>query len=214
MYYIEETDNELVKYEVKLDTERLKKLRKKIVDNLSVIKHKDYETDGVPFPSFFTDNDVRNYKATKTGEWKEYFEENRPIYRIKYDIYQHPKLADYIDMILEGNINGLIKLLAHKDSYLKEDKEYREALEDLNIEFEQELTKSPRNIDNINKITIKIKRLRNKENKERKKREIEMSYYNEVMNCLTLTEVDRIDKDVIRRVEEFQGTSYTKKNKH
>ncbi len=105
MYYIEETDNELVKYEVKFDTERLINLREKIVDNLSVIKHEDNETDGVPFSSFFIDNDVRNYKATRTGKWKEYFEEDRPIYRIKYDIYQHPKLADYIDMILEGNIN-------------------------------------------------------------------------------------------------------------
>lgn len=211
MYYIEEIDNEVIKYEVKLDTEQLKYLRKEIVDNLSVIKHKDYETDGVPFSSFFTDNDVRNYEATRTGKYKEYFEEDRPIYRLKYDIYQHPKLANYIDMILEGNIKGLIKLLAHKDSYLKEEEKYRETLDDLNIEFEQELIKSSRNIDNINKLSRKIKKLRNKEYKARKNRKIEMSYYNEVMNCLTLTEVDRIDKDTIRKVEKFQGISYTKK---
>ena len=211
MYYIEEIDNEVIKYEVKLDTEQLKYLRKEIVDNLSVIKHKDYETDGVPFSSFFTDNDVRNYEATRTGKYKEYFEEDRPIYRLKYDIYQHPKLANYIDMILEGNIKGLIKLLAHKDSYLKEEEKYRETLDDLNIEFEQELMKSSRNIDNINKLSRKIKKLRNKEYKARKNRKIEMSYYNEVMNCLTLTEVDRIDKDTIRKVEKFQGISYTKK---
>ena len=31
------------------------------------------------------------------------------------------------------------------------------------------------------------------------------------MKCITLTEVDRINKDAIKRVKEFQGTSYTKK---
>ena len=36
-------------------------------------------------------------------------------------------------------------------------------------------------------------------------------YYDAVMKCITLTEVDRIDKDAIKRVKEFQGTSYTKK---
>lgn len=214
MFYIKETNNEVIKYEVKLDIEKLKYLRKEIVDNLSVIKHKDYEADGVPFPYFFTNNDVRNYEATRTGKYKEYFEEDRPIYRIKYDLYHHPKLANYIDMVLDGNIKGLIKLLAHKDSYLKKEDEYSETLDNLNFEFEQELKKSSRNIDNINKLSKKIKKLRNNEYKARKKREIEMSYYNEVMNCLTITEVDRIDKDTIKRVEEFQGISYTKKNRH
>ena len=38
-------------------------------------------------------------------------------------------------------------------------------------------------------------------------------YYDDVMKCITLIEVDRINKDAIKRVEEFQGTSYTKKIK-
>ena len=36
-------------------------------------------------------------------------------------------------------------------------------------------------------------------------------YYDAVMKCITLTEVDRLKKDDIKRIEEFQGISYTKK---
>lgn len=46
------------------------------------------------------------------------------------------------------------------------------------------------------------------------KQENAISYYNAVMKCVTLTEVDRLNKDDIKRIREFQGTSYTKKNKH
>ena len=53
-----------------------------------------------------------------------------------------------------------------------------------------------------------------KEERELNKNQVnDKIYYDDVMKCITLTEVDRMDKDTIRRVEEFQGTSYTKKNK-
>ena len=39
----------------------------------------------------------------------------------------------------------------------------------------------------------------------------DMNYYNDVIDCIKLKEVDRLDKETIKRVEEFQGISYTKK---
>ena len=39
----------------------------------------------------------------------------------------------------------------------------------------------------------------------------DMNFYNAVMDCLKLKEVDRLDKETIKRVEEFKGISYTKK---
>ena len=40
MYYIEEKDNELIKYEVEIDKENLLELRGKIIDECSAIEHK------------------------------------------------------------------------------------------------------------------------------------------------------------------------------
>ena len=121
MYYYEETDNEIIKYEVKIDREKLLNLRYNIVNKCSKIKHYCYETDNLPELYFFEDNDIRNYISRKTGEKKEYFEEERDVYEITYDEYQHPKLADYIDKLLQGNLKVLSKLKKYKGDSLEKD---------------------------------------------------------------------------------------------
>ncbi len=68
MYYYEETDNEIIKYEVKINREKLLNLRYNIVNK---IKHYCYETDNLSELSFFENNDIRNYLSRKTGEKKE-----------------------------------------------------------------------------------------------------------------------------------------------
>ena len=40
MYYIEETDTEVIKYEVEIDKDNLLKLKEKIIDECSAIEHK------------------------------------------------------------------------------------------------------------------------------------------------------------------------------
>ena len=81
MYYYEETDNEIIKYEVKIDREKLLNLRYNIVNKCSKIKHYCYETDNLPELYFFEDNDIRNYISRKTGE---IFSFTVQVYKIYY----------------------------------------------------------------------------------------------------------------------------------
>ena len=214
MYYYEETDNEIIKYEVKIDREKLLNLRYNIVNKCSKIKHYCYETDNLPELYFFEDNDIRNYISRKTGEKKEYFEEERDVYEITYDEYQHPKLADYIDKLLQGNLKVLSKLKKYKGDSLEKDYVIELFNESKQI-IMKELNKPLMNI-NVDDLVYEVEYLQTLQSmiKLNEKQENAISYYNAVMKCVTLTEVDRLNKDDIKRIREFQGNSYTKKNKH
>ena len=214
MVYYEETENEVIKYEVKIDREKLSILRHNIVNKCSKIKHYCYETDNLPELYFFEDNDIRNYISRKTGEKKEYFEEERDVYEITYDEYQHPKLADYIDKLLQGNLKVLSKLKKYKGDSLEKDYVIELFNESKQI-IMKELNKPLMNI-NVDDLVYEVEYLQTLQSmiKLNEKQENAISYYNAVMKCVTLTEVDRLNKDDIKRIREFQGTSYTKKNKH
>ena len=70
MVYYEETENEVIKYEVKIDREKLSILRHNIVNKCSKIKHYCYETDNLPELYLFENNDIRNYISRKQEKRK------------------------------------------------------------------------------------------------------------------------------------------------
>ena len=213
MYYIKETDNELIKYEVELDTERLKNLKEEIIDNCSEISHHCYESDYELTHDYFQNHDIRNYHFTETGKKKDYFEEIRDIYKIEYDEYEHPLIVDYIDSLINGDTSVIPSLksyssFTHPLGAARESEKavkstlinyLNKPLEEIKIES---LTQSIHTLSCLKEDIIKNKNQKNV-----------AVYYDDVMECIKLKEVDRIDKDAIRRLEEFQGISYTKKNK-
>ena len=96
MYYIEETDTEVIKYEVEIDKDNLLKLKEKIIDECSAIEHKKTnQVEGLLEPSFFEGRDIRNYKERRIGR-KEYFDgPDEDIYEIEYDEYHHTDIVRY-----------------------------------------------------------------------------------------------------------------------
>ncbi len=217
MYYIEETDDELIKYEVEINEENLIELREKIINNCSNIIHHRYQYESeldfnMPKGIYF-----KNYHSRKVEEPKDYFE----TYVIEYDEYIPTPLVNYIDYLLNGDaqVISLLKyyslscnpilLVKHQEVELKATLRrcLTEPLETIEI---QALKESINSLEALKQRINSLAAL--KENIEvNKNRVSESIYYDDVMKCITLTEVDRIDKDTIRRVEEFQGTSYTKK---
>ena len=213
MVYYEETENEVIKYEVKIHREKLSILRYNIVNKCSKIKHYCYETDNLPDFYLFENNDIRNYISRKTGEKKEYFEEERDVYEVTYDEYQHPKLANYIDKLLQGNLKVLSKLKKYKGDSLEQD-DVIELFNESKQIIMKELNKTLMSI-NVDDLVYEVEYLQTLQSriKLNENQENAINYYNEVMACLTFIEVDRLKKDDIKRIEEFQGITYTKKNK-
>lgn len=213
MYYIEETDNEVIKYEVTINSERLLALKEEIIENCSEISHHCYESDYELTHYYLQNHDIRDYHFTETGKKKDYFEETRDIYKIEYDEYDHPLIVDYIDILINGD-TSVIPSLKNYSSFSHPLGKARESenavkstliyylnkpLEEIEIES---LTQSIHTLSCLKEDIIK--------NINQKSVSV---YYDDVMKCITLIEVDRINKDAIKRVEEFQGTSYTKKIK-
>ncbi len=64
MFYIEETDDELVKYEVELDTERLSSLKSEIIENCSEKSHNQFKCEDKSDLWTLKDKDIRNYKES------------------------------------------------------------------------------------------------------------------------------------------------------
>ncbi len=213
MYYIEETDNELIKYEVELDTEKLMKLRKEIVDQCSTIEHIKNQVEGLLEHSFFEGRDIRNYHERRIGR-KEYFDApDKDVYEIEYDLYIHTSLAHYIDKLLKGDTSIINSLINYCPSI-----EPEVLLRKLGEAFKNNLINSlTKSLDDIEMDALK----QNIDNVKTVKKDIELNknqvsdamFYDDVIKCITLKEVNRIDKDAIKRVEEFQDISYTKKNK-
>ena len=151
----------------------------------------------------------KNYHSRKIEEPKDYFE----TYVIEYDEYMPTPLVNYIDYLLNGyaQIISLLKdySLSCNSILLVKQREI-----ELKATLRRCLTEPLEKIE-IQALKESINSLEAlKEERELNKNQVnDKIYYDDVMKCITLTEVDRMDKDTIRRVEEFQGTSYTKKNK-
>ena len=209
MYYIEEQELVVIKYEVKLDAERLINLREKIVNNCSKIIHHKYQCESESDFNIQESVNVKNYRSRKVEEPNDYFEP----YEIEYDEYMPTPLAENIDKLLNGDAQIISQLKTYQPSYhpIIQLRYYEKELKDSLIEdLENPLEKIE-----INALKQRINSLEAlKQNIEININQVsESTYYDDVMQCITLVEVDRIDKDTIRRVEEFKGISYTKKNK-
>ena len=212
MIYFEETDKEIIKYEVELDISRLESLKQQIVNNCSAINLNVYESEKEPKNS---NNDLIDYHKESTGRFRSCYEGKKEIFKISYGEKNYPELASYIDLILKGNFcQAYDYLKIYTGNTLIKDKvkiSYNEIKEKL-------IDTLNNGIENLNNFALNcyIEQIKLLEKiwDLNQNQQSDMRYYKDVMKCITLTEVDRIDKAAIRRVEGFQGISYTKKNRH
>lgn len=96
MYYYHENENYIFRDEITIDKYELKKLRRDVINNCSLIVHTEYNTDYAPT---LDESLVRNYKEDFVCE-KEYFEETRDVIHYSYDELIPPKLVNLIDRLL------------------------------------------------------------------------------------------------------------------
>ena len=213
MIYIKETDEELIKYELEVDKDKLIQLREEIIENCSEIEHVEYESETEPLQELETTFRIKNYYKRFTGKQKEYFEETKDIYKIEFDKYNFTPLVIYIDDILREDLSSYKKLESYKGNALvKENTELLNEAADIKDKIEKEVSKDflDMEISIIKALLFRLAAIQ-ETFKLNQNQQNDMNYYNDVIDCIKLKEVDRLDKETIKRVEEFQGISYTKK---
>ena len=195
MYYFKKNDDVIEKYQVHFEKEEVKKLQDEIINQCSIIKHEDYESDYIPKP--LDKRFMRNLKYTLIGK-KEYFEETRDIYSIQYDKYEPPYLVELIDRILKGDSKAIGEL-RHYQIFNSNSIE-----EKINL-VNKEMVSIP-----LSDIAQKKQKLEELENLLKEKTHCEeiASYYEQLIALLRLQFVDSIPVSELERVKKFLGLSF------
>jgi hypothetical protein len=193
MIYFKENDDVIEKYLVNFDKEEIEKLKKKIIDDCSFIKHKEYKSDSSPR---FDDKFIKNFECLPTEEKKEYFEETKEIYQYSYDEYIPPYLVELIDELLNGNSKVIDKILNYDIST-------KSTIDDKINLVNQEFIKMPP--EDITKRKLKLKELEDllKEKELNEGQQSIKSYYEKLIELIRFDIVDLISISELSRIESF-----------
>lgn len=201
MFYFRKNDEVIEKYQVSFDKEEIEKLKKKIINNCSFIKHEEYESDYSPR---FTDEIIRNFTYTPTGKEKEYFEETRDIYRYSYDEYKPPYLVELINQLLNGNSSAI-------DGILNYDISTKSTIDDRIDLINQEFNKiAP---EDITKKKEKLKELEDL----LKAKELNMNqqsidvYYDQLIGLIKFDLIGSLQISELDRIESFLEVNLSSK---
>ena len=193
MIYFRKNDEVIEKYQVSFDKEEIEKLKKKIINNCSFIKHEEYESDYSPR---VTDEIIRNFTYTPTGKEKEYFEETRDIYRYSYDKYKPPYLVELINQLLNGNSKAIDKILNYDISTKSTiDDRIDLANQEFNKIAPEDIIKKKEKLKELEDL-LKAKKL----NKNQQSIDI---YYNQLIGLIKFDLVDSLSISELVRIESF-----------
>lgn len=193
MFYFRKDGEVIEKYQVSFDKEEIEKLKKKIINNCSFIKHEEYESDYSPR---FTDEIIRNFTYTPTGKEKEYFEETRDIYRYSYDEYKPPYLVELINQLLNGNSKAIDKILNYDISTKSTiDDRIDLANQEFNKIVPEDIIKKKEKLKELEDL-LKAKKL----NKNQQSIDI---YYNQLIGLIKFDLVDSLSISELCRIESF-----------
>lgn len=197
MYYIEQQNDELVKYEVELNERELKDLRYKIVNDCGEISHKSY--DGTNYPNSCDYIHIRNYKQKKIGrtEPRDFFTSAEDIYHFEYDEYKDTKLVTLINRLLNGETSVIIELKnPTPEEKVDKEKIVLEKMEAKQNELKKASTSTimKENILILEKYLEELKQITS-DKELNKNRKSDLDYYTKVLEYITLKEVDRIKID-------------------
>lgn len=193
MFYFRKNNEVIEKYQVSFDKEEIEKLKKKIINNCSFIKHEEYESDYSPR---FTDEIIRNFTYTPTGKEKEYFEETRDIYRYSYDEYKPPYLVELINQLSNDNSKAIDKIFNYDISI-------KSTIDDrINLAYQEFNRIDP---ENITKKKEKLKELEDllKAKELNKNQQSIDAYYNQLIGLIKFDLVDSLSISELGRIESF-----------
>lgn len=202
MYYIEQEDDELVKYEVEIEEDKLKKLKGEIVKECGEIKHRSY--DGITGPIVFDYIHIKNYHEIKIGRTEsndDLFYPPEYIYHFEYDEYKDTKLVTIINRLMDGDTNTILELKnPQPEEKVDEEKQIKEQIAKLHSEMSNADNLAIIRIsDKVNSLVQQLKKI--EQDKLRNlNRKSDLEYYPPVLECITLKEVARIK---IETLEEF-----------
>ena len=215
MYYFKKEDDCLVKYNVKLDIEQLKKIRWEVIDKCSLIIHKCYKT--THRPNEYDYEHIRNYKEKKVGviEYNDFYSMPEDEYLVEYDYYQHPHLISLIDSLLEGKINVIDEIIKLQDSNIQSEI-LKEELDLLNEQNEIIGNLNRSTINNRDKQIEMLNSSQKKINDFKKKKELnknqvsEIIYCSKILECIHFLFIDKIELYKIEEVNNFYKNSMEK----
>ena len=193
MIYFRRNGEVIEKYQVDFDKEEIEKLKEEIINNCSFIEHEEYDSDYSPH---FTDEIIRNYRSTRTGKVKEYFEETRGIYHYSYDIYKPPYLVKLINQLFDGNSKAI-------DEILNYDISPKSSIDDrINIVNQEFIKMDP---EDIRKRKAKLKELEdllNAKKLNKNQQNIDV-YYNQLVGLIKFNLIDTLQISELSRIESF-----------
>ncbi len=197
MYYIEQTEQSLIKYEVNLDRKKLEDFIKIIVNECGEIIHKSYQSSKLPDVSDFH---IKNYNFKYLGKQANPTTANDlevSYYQFDYDEYQDTKLVTLIRSLLAGN-TSVISQLRNPVAEEKKPQVQNNLKAKLKTLSEQELDDI--NVEELERVKQELKdyKIYQEKNKNQKS---DLEYYSEVLKCIHLKEVAKIE---ILELEEFQ----------
>lgn len=207
MIYYRIVNERIEKYEVKVDIEKLKKLREEIKYSCSRRKHRT--TTGTRF--WNNDEFVINFHSKPIG-WIEYNDgPDERNYEYTYDELIPPKLIKIIDGILKGSISSLIELFTSDES--KDEVNFEE---EINLQLKTIESISDTDIDKKIKALEELKKIysNQKENKSIKK---VSEYYDKVKDLIIFNKLGSVSLKQTQNILSFFGmcmpVSYTESEK-
>lgn len=206
MYYIEQEDNELVKYEVTIERKKLEKIRDEIIWKCGEVIHRSYKGAGVLRPTSEQMRYLENYTMEEAGIQENLGGPNTQLYRFEYDEHCETELSLLIKQLLCGNTKAIEKIENHTfDSKENIKAKIQQGRKELSEKIQKVLSVDISEIDTdeLEKLKKEIKLQQNyMELNDNIKSDLE--YYEQVMNCIHFTEIERIDKSLVEKVNAFQ----------
>ena len=204
MYYYKLNNDFVIKYEVKLDEEKLKLLRLEIIERCSHIIYKHYYTTDTSISLDYLR--VRNYKERfhRTIEYNDFYSSDEDEYEVEYDYYEFDELVNYIDLLLlYGDVSSIDLIINLKDKTIDK--------EEILLEKQSKIINKLNYIDN-NDIKNELKKLnyiqkeleKYKEEQELNEKQVSGVVYKEkVLSCIKFNEIDRLSIETINKVNDF-----------
>lgn len=199
MYYIERQNDELVKYEVVIDQKELEKIKYKVIRNCGKINHRVHISD-YGLPRELSRDHIANYSYEKIGV-QEYFEETRDVYQYEYDEYSDTTLVTLIDRLLDGDMSAIAEIKNPKNEERKPDNG-----DELQKKLEKVLSLDTKEISTyqLEKIKNEIVEYQTNE-KLNRDRKSDLEYYEPVLSCIDMKEVNRMRIDSLIKVDELMN---------
>ena len=216
MYFFDLDETIVVKYEVEINNEKLKKLKKEIIKKCSMIEHKSYET--INPLSQFNFYYMKNYKKEKTN--KKDFETKKDIYLISYDLYNPPYLVTLIDELLLGNTSVINDIKNYHESFSINEPSINDKYKKLlDLLYDPDYVKIYGVPENQEEKRNRVKLLKemedlltnykNKKINNSKEKNID-DYRIEVLDCITMKQIETISLESLVKIQRFFDKSNEK----